>query len=132
MIDGVDGLCASLALLPLLVVGRAGVAGRVIPRPMCSLTATTALAVFLAFNLGRDTRWLPKLFLGDSGSGMLGFAVCAVLVYFSQPPQMLLKPVDLSVAGGGAADGHAGHDGDPRCAKGTTPCTPIAATCTTC
>lgn len=92
MIDGVDGLCATLALLPLLVVGvLAWQAGH--PTAHALLMVTTALAVFLAFNLSSGTRWLPKLFLGDSGSGMLGFAVCSVLVYFSQPPQMLLKPV---------------------------------------
>jgi len=92
MIDGVDGLCATFALLPLLVVGLlAWQAGHHSADSL--LLIATALAVFLVFNLSPGTRWRPKLFLGDSGSGMLGFAVCSVLVYFSQPPQMLLKPV---------------------------------------
>ena len=92
MIDGADGLCASLALLPIFVLA---VLAWHVGEPLWFVlaTAATALGVFLVFNLGPGSRWLPKVFLGDSGSGMLGFLVCAVLVYFSQAPQMLVKPV---------------------------------------
>ncbi len=92
MIDGADGLCAGLALLPVFVLA---VLAWHVGEPLWFVLATAAIAlgVFLVFNLGSGSRWLPKVFLGDSGSGMLGFLVCAVLVYFSQAPQMLVKPV---------------------------------------
>ena len=92
MIDGIDGLAASTLLLPLLVLYvfalRAG-------HPMAGmlLLMLVPLAVFLLFNLGPDTRLLPKIFLGDGGSMTLGFLVTASLIYFSQGDNALIRPV---------------------------------------
>ena len=92
MIDGADGLCASLALLPLLVIAVLAWQGAH-PAADTLFVIVTALAVFLLFNLSPGTWLRPKVFLGDSGSGLLGFVVCSVMVYLSQQPQMLVKPV---------------------------------------
>jgi UDP-GlcNAc:undecaprenyl-phosphate GlcNAc-1-phosphate transferase len=49
--------------------------------------------VFLLFNLGPDSRILPRLFLGDAGSVTLGFLVTASLIYFSQGENAVILPV---------------------------------------
>jgi UDP-GlcNAc:undecaprenyl-phosphate GlcNAc-1-phosphate transferase len=51
------------------------------------------LGIFLVFNLGPNSRLLPKVFLGDGGSVTLGFLVAASLVYFSQGDNALIEPV---------------------------------------
>ncbi|TDG12862.1 undecaprenyl/decaprenyl-phosphate alpha-N-acetylglucosaminyl 1-phosphate transferase [Seongchinamella unica] len=92
MIDGIDGLAASLIALPLLALyGLALQAAH----PMAStlMLMLIPLAVFLLFNLGPNNRLLPKMFLGDGGSVTLGFLVTASLVYFSQGDDPLIRPV---------------------------------------
>ena len=77
MIDGLNGICASLALLPLAFVAYFGnfSYGLLIP--------IGAIIGFLAYNLG----YLGKkrgVFLGDSGSNVLGFAVAFICIEYSQ------------------------------------------------
>ena len=77
MIDGLNGICASLALLPLIFVAYFGnfSYGLLIP--------IGAIIGFLAYNLG----YLGKkrgVFLGDSGSNVLGFAVAFICIEYSQ------------------------------------------------
>ena len=92
MIDGIDGLAASLITLPLLALYMLAIqAGH--PMADTLLLMTLPLSVFLLFNLGPNNRWLPKMFLGDAGSITLGFLVTASLVYFSQGENALILPV---------------------------------------
>ncbi len=92
MIDGIDGLAASLIALPLLVLYALALrAGH--PMAPALLLVLVPLAVFALFNLGPDNRWLPKMFLGDAGSITLGLLVTAALVYFSQGDNALIRPV---------------------------------------
>lgn len=77
MIDGLNGICASLALIPIMYVTFLGnfSYGLLIP--------IGAILGFLAYNLG----YLGKkrgVFLGDSGSNMLGFAVAFICIEYSQ------------------------------------------------
>ena len=77
MIDGLNGICASLALIPIMYVTYLGnfSYGLLIP--------IGAILGFLAYNLG----YLGKkrgVFLGDSGSNMLGFAVGFICIEYSQ------------------------------------------------
>ncbi len=77
MIDGLNGICASLALIPIIYVTYLGnfSYGLLIP--------IGAIIGFLAYNLG----YLGKkrgVFLGDSGSNMLGFAVAFICIEYSQ------------------------------------------------
>ena len=51
------------------------------------------ITVFALFNLGPDTRLLPRIFLGDGGSVTLGFLVTSSLIYFSQGEQAVIRPV---------------------------------------
>lgn len=68
--DGIDGLAASQAILvasvPALLAGGAGLA--------LGLALVAATAGFLPWNFPR-----ARLFLGDSGSGALGFAIAALV-----------------------------------------------------
>ncbi len=77
MIDGLNGICASLALVPIMFVTFLGnfSYGLLVP--------IGAILGFLAYNLG----YLGKkrgVFLGDSGSNMLGFAVAFICIEYSQ------------------------------------------------
>jgi len=92
MIDGIDGLAASMILLPLLVLyGLAAPHGH--PMAPAVLLMIIPLLVFLVFNLGPNNRVFPKIFLGDGGSVTLGFLVTASLVYFSQGENAVIRPV---------------------------------------
>ena len=92
MVDGIDGLAATLALLPLAALALlADSAGHPVYPTLVALMLP--LLVFLCFNLGPDSRWLPKMFLGDSGSNLLGFIVCGLLIYLSQGESRLIPPV---------------------------------------
>ena len=79
MIDGLNGICASFALIPLLILMFFGTVkyGLLIP--------IGALIGFLTYNLG----WFGKkrgVFLGDSGSNLLGFIVAVLCIDLSQEP----------------------------------------------
>ena len=79
MIDGLNGICASFALIPLLILMFFGTVkyGLLIP--------IGALIGFLTYNLG----WFGKkrgVFLGDSGSNLLGFIVAILCIDLSQEP----------------------------------------------
>ena len=92
MIDGIDGLAASLVGLPLLVLcGLALGAGHPMAPTLGMIAAP--IAAFLLFNLGPNSRLLPRVFLGDGGSVTLGFLLTASLVYFSQGDNALIRPV---------------------------------------
>ena len=77
MIDGLNGTCASLALLPIAFVAYFGnfSYGLLIP--------IGAIVGFLAYNLGYLGK-KRRVFLGDSGSNILGFAVAFICIEYSQ------------------------------------------------
>ncbi len=77
MIDGLNGICASLALIPIIFVAFLGnfSYGLLIP--------IGAILGFLAYNLGYFGK-KRRVFLGDSGSNMLGFAVAFICIEYSQ------------------------------------------------
>ena len=77
MIDGLNGICASFALIPILFVAFFGnfSYGLLIP--------IGAIVGFLAYNLGYLGK-KRRVFLGDSGSNMLGFAVAFICIEYSQ------------------------------------------------
>ena len=72
MVDGIDGLAGTLALVPLAAITVLA-AETNHPLATTTLTLLVPLVVFLLFNLSGGTGWLPKAFLGDSGSTFLGF-----------------------------------------------------------
>ena len=77
MIDGLNGICASLALIPIMYMTLLGnfSYGLLVP--------IGAILGFLAYNLGYLGK-KRRVFLGDSGSNMLGFAVAFICIEYSQ------------------------------------------------
>ena len=77
MIDGLNGICASFALVPLIFVTFFGnfSYGLLVP--------IGAILGFLAYNLGYLGK-KRRVFLGDSGSNILGFAVAFICIEYSQ------------------------------------------------
>jgi UDP-GlcNAc:undecaprenyl-phosphate GlcNAc-1-phosphate transferase len=98
MADGTDGLAGGMtfvALIGLFVVGLIGGAGRPL-MAVLGILLTTVLA-FLLYNLRVPGRRQARIFLGDSGSLMLGFALAWLAVYISQSPERVdIFPVSIA------------------------------------
>jgi UDP-GlcNAc:undecaprenyl-phosphate GlcNAc-1-phosphate transferase len=91
--DGIDGLAGSLALVALL--GLAAVAfmgGQFIILLELAFLAICLLA-FLAFNARFPGHSRATIYLGDSGSTFLGFAVLWFSITMSQGEQAVMSPV---------------------------------------
>lgn len=91
MIDGLDGLSGGITLIPLVVIcvlaGQAGLASHAI---VAGGFATAVLA-FLLLNYRFPWNAKAKVFLGDTGSTILGFVVAVLVISASESG--LFKPV---------------------------------------
>ena len=89
MMDGINGLLAALAVVSFAAI--AALAGDPATVTLCA-AFVGALLAFLAFNLGLfgNSR---RIFLGDSGSMMIGLALATVLVARSQSVDAAIAPV---------------------------------------
>lgn len=75
LIDGLDGLCGSLAMTSILSMGILYALSNKSEAGICFILAASVLG-FLCWN------WPPaKLFMGDAGSQFLGFAVAVIPLY---------------------------------------------------
>ena len=81
MIDGCDGLAASLVIISLLALIFVAPGALSDPRGQILLVLSSSTFVFLFFNFSNSNGL--KAFLGDGGSLCLGFIVAASLVEFS-------------------------------------------------
>jgi UDP-GlcNAc:undecaprenyl-phosphate GlcNAc-1-phosphate transferase len=92
LIDGMDGLAGGLALIALggvaLMAGAAG-SGDVM---VLALILASGTAAFLALNIHSPWRWRASVFLGDSGSTFLGFALAWLIVQTSNTPGTAMSP----------------------------------------
>jgi len=89
MMDGLNGLLAALAAVSFAAIAL--LAGDPATVVICA-AFVGALLTFLSFNLG----WLGnsrRLFLGDSGSMMIGLALATLLVARSQDLDAAISPV---------------------------------------
>ncbi|NSX04480.1 MraY family glycosyltransferase [Cupriavidus gilardii] len=85
MMDGLDGLAGGMALI--IFAWFAYLSGEVLnfsAQRLC-VVMCGALAGFLYFNLPHPLRGRYRVFLGDAGSLMLGFAIVWFAVELSQP-----------------------------------------------
>lgn len=82
MIDGCDGLAASLIGLALLTLLYFGSSHFLLPVQTFLLMLVASVFVFLFFNFSNNQGL--KVFLGDGGSLFLGFTVSALLVKFAE------------------------------------------------
>ena len=79
LIDGVDGLAGSLGLLTTTVFGTYFLMAGVPAYAMLSFSVAGSLAAFLIFNFNP-----AKIFMGDSGSLMLGLVNSVLVLKFMQ------------------------------------------------
>ena len=92
MIDGIDGLSSGSALLALTLVAILAV---LLGNPLflkLSLIFIGANIAFLMFNLRIFGRTRGLIFLGDSGSTLLGFVICWLIISGSQGAQAIMTP----------------------------------------
>ena len=90
MMDGINGLCSGCAMLALILIG---LSSGLIYDSMLVLIIGSTLG-FVIFNLG----FLGKkrgVFLGDSGSNLIGFWVAWIAVYASQNQNYFIEPITM-------------------------------------
>lgn len=84
MIDGVDGLAGGVVLIALGWFAVAGAIHGAAADTLLAVTLMGAVAGFLVFNLRHPLRAHASVFLGDTGSMMLGFALVWLSVRLTQ------------------------------------------------
>ncbi|HUF80105.1 MAG TPA: MraY family glycosyltransferase [Burkholderiales bacterium] len=93
MMDGLDGLAGSIALVALawfaLVAAQSGLDTQV----LSALLLCGAVAGFLVFNLRLPWQRRARVFLGDAGSLMLGFALGWYAIDLTQGPGRTFPPI---------------------------------------
>ncbi|WP_300602903.1 MraY family glycosyltransferase [Niabella sp.] len=97
LIDGIDGLSGSLGLMATLLFGTYFLLAKMYPYAAFSFSLSAALMAFLIFNYHP-----AKIFLGDSGSLLVGMVVSILVLKFihvaSEPGAAL--PITSAVAVG--------------------------------
>lgn len=90
MIDGIDGLAATMALLSIgsflvVTVGHESL-------PVAVYLIFGGLFAFLLFNFSNGSGLLPKVFLGDAGSKLIGFCLVWFMIRDTQGEGLDFKP----------------------------------------
>lgn len=81
LIDGIDGLAASLGMITLCVIGAVSLASGQFLMAVLSLALTASLAVFFCYNKFGSIRHYTKIFMGDGGSQTMGLIVASLVVF---------------------------------------------------
>lgn len=92
MSDGLDGLGGGIVLVALVWLTLAAVLAAV-PVPTCLFVLSSGLIGFLSFNMPTPWRKKAVVFLGDSGSMLLGFTLAWFAIHFAQGPDRALSPI---------------------------------------
>lgn len=80
LIDGVDGLASALSIIPSLALGLWFFLNGYYAYSVLSFSLAGTLCGFFIFNVFRTKE---KLFMGDSGSLVIGFVVALLFVFFT-------------------------------------------------
>lgn len=89
MIDGIDGLAASMALMSMISFLIVTIGHETLP--VAVLLLFGGLVAFLFFNFS-DGKLLPKIFLGDAGSKLIGFSLVWYMIRDTQGAGLEFKP----------------------------------------
>ncbi|MBT3385428.1 MAG: undecaprenyl/decaprenyl-phosphate alpha-N-acetylglucosaminyl 1-phosphate transferase [Prolixibacteraceae bacterium] len=81
LIDGIDGLASGLAMLAGIVFGIWFYLAEHIPYAILSFAFVGSLAAFFLYNVFGDRN---KLFMGDSGSLVVGVIISAIVIQFNE------------------------------------------------
>ena len=95
MADGIDGLVGGLTLIVVCIVASLAYYNDMNDLVNYCLILASAITAFLVFNLKLFGKFTPKIFLGDTGSTLLGFIVSALLIYISQGENKIISPVTV-------------------------------------
>lgn len=95
MVDGGDGIAASIALAALALFGIAGVAAGNADAAQAIVVLAGAVGGFFALNMRFPWQPQARLFLGDAGSSLVGLGVVWVALRTTQTPAF---PVDSALA----------------------------------
>jgi UDP-GlcNAc:undecaprenyl-phosphate GlcNAc-1-phosphate transferase len=90
--DGMDGVLGVISVITLAIISWLSYEYDVNDLYMLSNIMLSAMLCFLVFNLMAGKR---KVFLGDSGSVMVGFSVSWMLVILSQNPINAIYPITV-------------------------------------
>jgi UDP-GlcNAc:undecaprenyl-phosphate/decaprenyl-phosphate GlcNAc-1-phosphate transferase len=93
MQDGMDGLAGGLALIAFSLLGLVSWQAGLTVSALALLTLSAAVAAFLLFNMRLGGRRQAIVFMGNSGSLFLGFALAWFLVRLSQGDTAPIDPV---------------------------------------
>lgn len=91
MVDGIDGLAGAMSLIAFLGISILGLQEG--NWSIVVLTFVGATLAYLMFNLGWPSKRLPKTFMGDAGSMLIGLTVVWLLVMNTQGAEPLFRPV---------------------------------------
>ncbi|AGA33051.1 Undecaprenyl-phosphate N-acetylglucosaminyl 1-phosphate transferase [Thioalkalivibrio nitratireducens DSM 14787] len=96
MMDGIDGLAGSISLLAAVGLSVLAVSAGMGGKAAAGVLLASGLAAFLLFNL--RSPWLRRaaVFLGDSGSMVLGFVLAWLAVAITQPAASGVAPVSIA------------------------------------
>lgn len=97
MLDGIDGLAGSVALIASVAFAIVAFVEGQPALGMVSLLLSAGLIGFLFFNLRTPWRRRASVFLGDSGSMMLGFWMGWMAVALTQMPGSGLAPATVAL-----------------------------------
>jgi len=90
MMDGINGLCSGCAMLALILIGF--YSGLIYDSMLVLIIGSTV--GFIIFNLGILGK-KRGVFLGDSGSNLIGFWVAWIAVYSSQNQNYYIEPMTM-------------------------------------
>ena len=91
LLDGVDGLAASMGLVACLFFGVLFLINNVLPYAVMAFSIAGALLAFLMYNFPP-----AKIFMGDSGSTLIGLICSMLAIKFVENPAIQLNLADYS------------------------------------
>jgi UDP-GlcNAc:undecaprenyl-phosphate GlcNAc-1-phosphate transferase len=94
MVDGLDGTAGGIAMVAALCLAYAALTQGLGPQAVLLLLLAAAIAGFLVWNMRfPGVRSQARLFMGDSGSMMLGLALCWFSIELTQGEERTLPPI---------------------------------------
>ncbi|MEN9471086.1 MAG: UDP-GlcNAc:undecaprenyl-phosphate GlcNAc-phosphate transferase [Pseudomonadota bacterium] len=95
MVDGVDGLAASLVLVELILLIYCAMYTHQFLSANVLLLIIASVLAFLGFNFPFPGRPYAQIFMGDAGSMLLGFSLVWFLIELSQADVQAVTPVTM-------------------------------------
>ena len=90
MLDGINGLCSGCAMIALMLIGF--YSGLIYDSMLVLIIGS--MIGFILFNIGMFGKE-KEVFLGDSGSNLIGFWVAWIAIYASQSEIYIIQPVTM-------------------------------------